>query len=129
MQDVSEQQADNDSERRGNHIEGNGLSADGADFLNVLQRDDARHDREDDQGNDDHFNEIQKDRSDGLDIGIGKIRVRLQSQAAQHAENKRYKNPGSKRETLVPGLRGGGSPPLPFFVMQSYIGHDGNPLS
>ena len=124
MEHIGEQQADNDGKCRGDHIEQDGLSADGADFFNILQRDDARHNRENDQGHDDHLDQIEENGADRLDVRIRAIRVGLACQADQHAEGQRHQNPCRKRQTFIPWLMRRGDGLCPISRMRRRISHD-----
>ena len=67
LKDVGKHQADNERHNGGADVIDHRFPADGADLLDVLHADHAADHREQHDGNHDEFQQIDKDRPDGLD--------------------------------------------------------------
>gem|GEM_PF-7002209 len=92
LEDVDQHQADDDRQRRGEHIVDEGLKTNRADTLEILKGNDAVGDGEQDNGNNKEFQKVDIDRADGLDpflcerAHVGKCKCKTREDAERHAD-------------------------------------------
>ena len=103
VEDIRHNQADDNGECRRGEVVDNRFAADGANALDVGQRNDASGHRENDQRNDDHLNKVQENRAERLNVRGGKFSIALKRDTGHNAQRQRNKDPRGERESLIPG--------------------------
>ena len=101
--EVGRQQTQRDGQRGGAQVEQNGFSADAAHLFGVSQAAGAHGDGGEHQRHHHHFDEVEEQNAEGLDIGSGDVRRGLQGQPGQDAQEQADQNLHGKGRLMFHG--------------------------
>ena len=95
---VGDRQADGDGNGRGAGIIDEGFYTHAADLLDVLHRDHAADDGEEDDGHHDELDEVQEDGAEGLDVVHRQLRGREEAHPGDDAKGQTQEDLGGQRQ-------------------------------